>query len=250
MKKVVLIILCLSVLSVFSSCFSENGAEQSNEKRKIGITDLITSSTVATTDKTEQNTANSNIKNNDEGILYKDKFYEKQFDTYYEYKAEFRKITSFKAINDIIDIDKEDLDYYSKGDEVSLLLKEKYFISMKIKNKVPSYIKFHLTGAYVSFNYLNYLPNCDIKLSYMTRKYTKSDKTECESAMDELHCTKIFTTKDNCKVYRSPNLKLYEWFKDDYDTEFILETEKSNIDVKTIQNLIENIEYEKIAIEQ
>ena len=68
--------------------------------------------------------------------------------------------------------------------------------------------------------------------------------------MDELHCTKIFTTKDNCKVYRSPNLKMYEWFKDGYDTEFVMETGKSNIDVKTIQNLIENIEYEKIAIEQ
>lgn len=248
MKKVVLIILCLFVFSVFSSCFNENGAEQSNEKRKIGITDLITSSTVTTTDKAEQNTSNNNIKTNDKGILYKDNFYEKQFDTYDEYKAEFCKITSFKAINDIIDIDKDDLDYYSKGDEVSLLLKEKYFISMKIKNKVPSYIKFHLTGAYVSFNYLNYLPNCDIKLSYMTRRYTNAEKTECQSSMKELYCTKIFTTKDNCKVYRSPNLKLYEWFKDDYDTEFVMETGKSNIDVKTIQNLIENIEYEKILI--
>ena len=69
MKKIVLIILCLLVFSVFSSCFSENGAEQSNEKRKIGITDSITSSTVATTDKTEQNTSNNNIKNNKKQIV-------------------------------------------------------------------------------------------------------------------------------------------------------------------------------------
>lgn len=248
MKKF-LIVLCILVCVTFSSCFKESGTDQPDVKGRSTIMNS-SSATGITTNEMIQPTSKSNIQDNEEGTLYKDNFYEKQFENYDEYKAIFRKITSFKSIEDIINIEKDDLDYFSKGNEISLLLNEKYFVSMKLKNNGPSYIKFHLTGAYVSFEYLNYISKCDITLGYMTRKYTKSDKTECESAMDELHCTKIFTTKDNCKVYRSPNLKMYEWFKDGYDTEFILETEKSNIDVKFIQKLIESIEYEKIAIEQ
>lgn len=246
MKKI-LIILCILVCGTFSSCFKESSANDLTSKSISNITNS-SNATGITANETIQHTSNSNIQADEEGKLYKDNFYEKQFDTYDKYKAIFRKITSFKSIEDIINIEKDDLDYFSKGNEISLLLNEKYFVSMKLKNNDPSYIKFHLTGAYVSFNYLNYLSNCDITLGYMTRKYTKSDKIECENAMAELHCKKIFTTKDNCKVYRSPNLKMYEWFKDGYDTEFILETEKSNIDDKIIQKLIENIEYEKILI--
>lgn len=104
MKKVVLIILCLSVLSVFSSCFSENGAEQSNEKNKIGITDSITSSTVATTDKTEQNTANSNIKNNKKQQKILAKAYE---DYYFDKSNDIAiKANSFSILKSEVDFKK------------------------------------------------------------------------------------------------------------------------------------------------
>lgn len=104
MKKVVLIILCLLVFSVFSSCFSENGAEQSNEKRKIGITDSITSSTVATTDKTEQNTSNNNIKNNKKQQKILAKAYE---DYYFDKSNDIAiKANSFSILKSEVDFKK------------------------------------------------------------------------------------------------------------------------------------------------